>query len=121
MAPTGAMFNRRGELLSIADEFTDALKDHSRSRLVWPDCEALERRHGIGRGSLIVLDVMLPDLTASDRYRLLLEEAQRLGWSTVKIGDKPEPCLSPSAILHERNLAHRQARPAVRLGDYAGA
>ena len=26
--------------------------------LVWADCEALERRHNLGRGTLVVLDVV---------------------------------------------------------------
>ncbi|MDE2104496.1 MAG: hypothetical protein KGL39_45090 [Patescibacteria group bacterium] len=60
--PTGAMFNRKLEPLSIAAEFKPAL-DQLRCTLdadafQWADCEALERRHGIGRGTLIVLDVI---------------------------------------------------------------
>jgi ATP-dependent DNA ligase len=62
--PTGSMFNRKLERLSIASEFKAAL-DQLRCTLdaeafKWADCEALERRHGIGRGTLIVLDVV-PD------------------------------------------------------------
>jgi hypothetical protein len=89
-APTGIMWNRRGEPLTIADEFTDALEDLSRSRLTWLDCEALERRHNLGRGSLILLDVIVPDLPATDRCRLLLEEATRLGWPVLNVGNRPD-------------------------------
>ncbi|MEO6740945.1 MAG: hypothetical protein ABIP20_11880 [Chthoniobacteraceae bacterium] len=59
--PTGTMWNRHGALLTIADCFRPALaalaKLASRG-LVWADCEALERRHNLGRGTLVVLDVV---------------------------------------------------------------
>lgn len=55
--PTGRMFNRKLEPLSIEHEFADALHTLKNSFAPeWLDCEALERRHGLGRGSLIVLD-----------------------------------------------------------------
>jgi hypothetical protein len=53
------MWNRHGQRLTIEREFAQALavlRDLGGSRLVWADCEALERRHQIGRGSLVVLD-----------------------------------------------------------------
>lgn len=55
--PSGTMWNRQGEKLSIAGEFKPAL-EKLREQVVaeWADCEALERRHNIGRGTLIVLD-----------------------------------------------------------------
>ena len=57
--PSGTMWNRHGKRLSIAAEFGPALQELRglvRYGLIWADCEALERRHAIGRGSLIVLD-----------------------------------------------------------------
>ena len=52
--PTGTMFNRRGEPLTIAAEFADALDILRRTldaeAFKWADCEALERRHNIGQG-----------------------------------------------------------------------
>ena len=57
--PSGTMWNRHGNRLSIASEFAPALRELRslvRHGLIWADCEALERRHAIGRGSLIVLD-----------------------------------------------------------------
>ena len=56
------MFNRHGKLLSISHEFKPAL-DMLRTILdaaafKRADCEALERRHNVGRGTLIVLDVV---------------------------------------------------------------
>lgn len=89
-APTGTIFNRQGEELTIAGEFTDALENMSRSGIEWLDCEALERRHNIGRGCLVILDAILPSLTASDRYCRLVDEADRLGWPTMSIGVRPE-------------------------------
>src|SRR2546426_8927538 len=59
---TGRMFNRHGQALSIAEEFAKALKQLLGSPFDWLDCEALERRHGIGRGTLIVLDVPAPSV-----------------------------------------------------------
>jgi ATP-dependent DNA ligase len=56
--PSGTMFNRQNEPLTIGDEFAPVLaKLRCRSFIPeWLDCEALERRHNIGRGSLLVLD-----------------------------------------------------------------
>ena len=64
-APTGSMFNRYGQPLSIAAEFGRALKclraaavrvnGHA---LEWFDCEALDRRHALGRGTLLVFDYL---------------------------------------------------------------
>src|SRR5436190_8178661 len=59
--PSGTMWNRHGTLLTIADCFRPALAKLARlsSRgLVWADCEALERRHNLGRGTLVVLDLV---------------------------------------------------------------
>ena len=64
-APSGMMWNRRGEVLSIADEFAEAVERvATAARLFgggeWFDCEGLERRHALARGTLLILDV--PDL-----------------------------------------------------------
>ena len=60
--PTSFMWNRRGERLSIKKQFEPALarlcSTLNAEAFEWADCEALERRHGIGRGSLIVLDAI---------------------------------------------------------------
>ena len=61
--PSGAMWNRHGGRLSIAHEFDAALRELqklSEAGLIWADCEAMERRHNVGRRSLIVLD-LIPD------------------------------------------------------------
>jgi hypothetical protein len=43
-------------------EFIPALEILKRSQFEWLDVEALERRHNLGRGSLIVLDYPTPEL-----------------------------------------------------------
>ena len=59
---TGQMWNRHGERLSIEKEFKAVLDSLCSAdlpkALTWLDCEALERRHNLGKGSLIVLDYM---------------------------------------------------------------
>lgn len=59
-APSRLMWNRHGQPLTIADEFKAALDRLEELAAVtaieWWDVEALERRHNIGRGGLIVLD-----------------------------------------------------------------
>lgn len=95
--PTGTMFNRHGEQLSIADEFAQALEQLRLSSIEWLDCEALERRHNIGRGSLIILDAILPHLTALERFQRLSQERDRLMdesryclWDWLGLGQRPE-------------------------------
>ncbi|MFZ3376506.1 MAG: hypothetical protein WA183_13220 [Chthoniobacterales bacterium] len=68
---SGSMFNRQLEPLSIQNEFTTALAQlravFSNSLVQWADCEALERRHAIGRGTLILLDLVMPHATYAER------------------------------------------------------
>ncbi len=59
--PSGAMWNRHGGRLSIAHEFDAVLRELQKlaeAGLIWADCEAMERRHNVGRRSLIVLDLI---------------------------------------------------------------
>jgi hypothetical protein len=79
-APTGTMFNRHGTRLSIAKEFSRALALLQKIHLVspaglveWFDCEALERRHGLGRGTLMVFDYI-----QAGNKQPYLERASRL-------------------------------------------
>ena len=94
--PSGTMWNRNGALLTIADCFRPALAAMAKlaSRgLVWADCEALERRHNLGRGTLVVLDVV-PESGAPNyvQRRALLESL--LPCDAVFSGDTagPVPC-----------------------------
>ena len=94
--PTGTMWNRHGALLTIADCFRPALaalaKLASRG-LVWADCEALERRHNLGRGTLVVLDVVPESGTPIyEQRRAMLEPL--VANDVVFSGDtsRPVPC-----------------------------
>ena len=116
--PTGTMWNRHGALLTIADCFRSALaalaKLASRG-LVWADCEALERRHNLGRGTLVVLDVILESGTPIYTARRAILESL-LPCDPVFDGDtsRPVPCgavvLTPAhrADLHADALAFYQ-------------
>jgi hypothetical protein len=92
--PTGEMFNRKGKRLTIESEFLPAL--HSLRATLdaeafkWVDVEALERRHGIGQGCLIVLDV-IPESTHAavsytDRHRWIEFVLPRLEWNVAAYG-----------------------------------
>ena len=76
--PSGTMWNRHGTLLTIADCFRPALGALAKLAhrgLVWADCEALERRHNLGRGTLVVLDVVPESGTPSYEERRAMLEA----------------------------------------------
>lgn len=99
--PTGAMFNRHGKLLSIADQFRDAV-DLLLLREVpfeWLDVEAIERRHGIGCGSLIVLDGIARETLTYNQRRLVLRRF--LPWSAT-----------PSSVSLIPSLSRREAEGA---------
>lgn len=69
--PSGTMRNRHGSRLTIADCFREALeelRDLSEEGLLWADCEALERRHDVARGTLIVLDTIPSNPTFTPSY-----------------------------------------------------
>lgn len=94
-APSGTMFNRYGARLTIAREFSRALVMLREIQLIslagpveWFDCEALERRHGLGRGTLMVFDYV--QVGNQEAY---LERATRLA-GVLKVhpyAEIPEP------------------------------
>lgn len=57
--PTLTMYNRHGDACSLTAEFENAMLElkHYLHPYDWVDCEGLERRHGLCRGVLIVLDL----------------------------------------------------------------
>jgi ATP-dependent DNA ligase len=124
--PTGTMWNRHGTLLTIADCFRPALTTLARlaSRgLAWADCEALERRHNLGRGTLVVLDVIPESGTPIYTARRALLESL-LTCDPIFDGDtsRAVPCgavvLTPTrrADLHVDALAfYQQLRSANRV------
>jgi ATP-dependent DNA ligase len=108
---TGAMFNRQLEPLSIQAEFAQALEE-LRYRLPWAewvDCEALERRHGIGKGSLIVLDFVAA-VPYTDRRQALTDALPTLAlysWPRDNTVVIPQSSTDPEACYiaaHKTNL-----------------
>jgi hypothetical protein len=81
--PSGTMWNRHGQRLTIAHCFKDALdefRDLADEGFLWADCEALERRHDVARGTLIVLDAIPadPKFTPSYQERRAFLESLRI-------------------------------------------
>ena len=119
--PTGTMWNRHGTLLTIADCFRPALVSLAKlaSRgLVWADCEALERRHNLGRGTLVVLDVIPESGTPSyEQRRALLESL--LPCDPVFDGDASRPVPCGAVVLTPTRRADSHAALAFyqRLHD----
>lgn len=69
---TLAMFERRNQPLSIAAEFQTALerlRGMECQDIQFADCEALERRHGFARGTLVLLDLIPSGLSLHLTYR----------------------------------------------------
>lgn len=71
--PTGALYNRHGEALSIGSQFRWAVGELNTrfSDFTWIDCEALERRHGMLQGWLIVLDLVVPEIPYLERRQMM--------------------------------------------------
>ena len=109
--PTGTMWNRHGTLLTIADCFRPALASLAKlaSRgLVWADCEALERRHNLGRGTLVVLDVIPEsDTPIYTARRAMLESL--LPSHPVFDGNTSRPVPSGTAVLTPTRRADSHA------------
>ena len=111
--PTGTMWNRHGTLLTIADCFRPALAALAKLAslgLVWADCEALERRHHLGRGTLVVLDVApVAETPTYEQRRAILEAI--VPADSVFSGDtsRPVPCGSVVLIPTMRADSHADA------------
>ena len=105
--PSGTMWNRHGGRLSIAHEFDAALRElqkRSGAGLIWADCEAMERRHNVGRRSLIVLD-LIPD-SGSPTYeerREFLESLVPLELMSLGEGTIPEDSVLLTPSIAETN------------------
>ncbi|MEA3207830.1 MAG: dependent ligase domain [Chthoniobacter sp.] len=108
--PSCFMWNRHGERLSIRKEFVSALarlcSTCNCQPFEWADCEALERRHGIGRGSLIVLDVIPSRPHASASY------TERRAWLEALLAPEIRPAaFEPDSIYLIPSL------PAAEAGE----
>lgn len=66
------VWNRHGERLTIAADFPNALAMAAAAfpAGTWLDCEALQRRGSI-RNTLVILDIVVPDLPWTDRKAML--------------------------------------------------
>jgi len=84
--PTGTMFNRHGKELSIQHEFKAAVNELKEAYpdLEWVDCEALGRRHDIGKGTLVVLDAVIRGTYEQRRSKLEVDRSLSIhhgnGW-----------------------------------------
>ena len=87
--PTGRMWNRHGEPLTIESHFKTAISQLQETDLEWADCEALERRHSMGRGSLIVFHYpMIPNCEWFFR-KLVIEQSGLPNIGDLKAPPKP--------------------------------
>ena len=120
------MWNRHGTLLTIADCFRPALAALAKLAprgLVCSDCEALERRHNLGRGTLVVLDAVHESGTPSyEQRRAMLESL--VPTNAVFAGDTTRAvqinavCLAPSLRIEEHAEAlafYQRLREANRV------
>lgn len=120
--PTGTMFNRHGRRLSIQQEFAEALAQlRDNAPFEWLDCEALERRHSVGRGTLIVLDCVSEHFTYSVR-RGWLEKffRQELGPEFVDDNQVYTPPSIPQGRSAEAWATLQRRNAQVRCPFYEG-
>jgi ATP-dependent DNA ligase len=110
--PSGTQWNRHGGRLTIAACFREAveqLRDLADDGLIWADCEALERRHHIARGTLILLDAIPSDPMFTPSYadrRAFLESlriSQEPFSSGLHAGDEPPLLLTTSHMVTSQN------------------
>jgi hypothetical protein len=76
--------------------------------LVWADCEALERRHNLGRGTLVVLDVVPESETPSYEKRRAMRESV-VATDAVFSGDTSHPVPCGTVVLTPTMRAHSHA------------
>lgn len=121
--PSRTMWNRHGSRLTIALCFRDALdelRELSEEGLIWADCEALERRHNLARGTLIVLDAIPASPTFTPAYTERRKFLESLGIpqerfsSGIHTGDKQPLLLTTSVPTcpHKELLAFHQSLKA---------
>ena len=116
--PTGAMFNRKLEPLSISHEFKPALDVLRQLPWEWSDTEALERRHNIGRGTLILLDHLPddPNMTYQERKSFMHMFGTVKGIETHKALNEP---IANNRVYLPMNWRIEGA--TARVGDFVEA
>jgi hypothetical protein len=96
---TGVCYNRKLQILTIGEEFRESIYKIQKccpDDIEWIDCEGLERRHGIGKGTLIVLDFMPTPVVQHEALDISYEDRQSvLAVALHKVNDhdvlsKPE-------------------------------
>lgn len=116
-APSMMAFTRNGDALSIAREFAAALRAlrevGGSSGIEWFDCEGLERRHGIGRGALVVLDAVIPCSYRDRRNRLLAALGKPLPIDAPPVADSVT--LVPSFPITEAAEVYSRLRELNQL------
>jgi hypothetical protein len=108
--PTGAMWNRQLERLSIELEFRQPLATlrDAFPKMAWADCEALSRRHALGKGTLILLDLIDNGWPYIARRRWMLARVREL-----PIREQPKTdCLYLPPSYSDAQLAWDEARDA---------
>jgi ATP-dependent DNA ligase len=93
------MWNRHGERLSIEDCFKPVLDTLAKADVPeWLDCEALERRLNLGRGSLVVFDYIpsgTDRITPYEKRKAKLEAAMKTlpNWHPWQFGPPVQSAL----------------------------
>jgi ATP-dependent DNA ligase len=116
--PSGTMWNRHGGRLSIAHEFDAVLRELrklSECGLIWADCEAMERRHNVGRRSLIVLD-WIPDAGSPtyEHRREFLESLVPLERMSLGEGTMPEDSVLLTPSIDDKDGAALRLYESLR-------
>lgn len=71
-APSGTFFNRQGERLTIGHKFMHALPQLRSLGSDWVDTEGFACRHDVAKGTPIVLDIVVPNVSYEERRAMLL-------------------------------------------------
>lgn len=113
------MFNRHGQRMTIEKEFSAALALLSEAALWWTpqpvcdlewlDCEGLDRRHPVGRGTLIVLDAPLCPQIYRRRRWFLSDHLPHTSYLDI-----PERC-EPNSVFLSYSLPADASTPQPGL------
>lgn len=102
---TGTLFNRKGQLLSIRPS-DDVMLELQETPFEWLDLEFLRNRHDIGKGSVIVLDWPVTDISYESRRGFL-----GMYFPTLSIHEKPTAThLTPSYGFNEAPAIYEELK-----------
>jgi hypothetical protein len=105
---TRQLWNRHGQPLSIAGEFSAALAQLAALPFEWLDCEAFHRRHPLGRGCLVVLDAILPGVPARERWAHLTIAMTEAVYRLLPLEAPPNE--NTAYVLHQSEETDRSAQ-----------